>query len=153
MNKITNNTRRTLLKTVGASSLMTFTTAGASYSLAQNTPSQYGYNFDNKINRVGVNSIKWDGAIAQYGEGIIKVPMTIADMDFQQMPEVKAAFLKRINYESYGYETPPKSYFDAIIKWNKDQYGLDIKEEWIRKFFRSCCCYGTSYTRLKPCRR
>ncbi len=132
MNKMTNKTRRVLLKAVGASSLITFSSAGTHYSLAQNNPSQYAYNFDNKINRVGVNSIKWDSAIAHYGEKKIKVPMTIADMDFQQMPEVKDAFLKRIKYESYGYETPPKSYFDAIIKWNRDLYGLDIKKEWIR---------------------
>lgn len=90
------------------------------------------YDFDEVLNRVGVNSIKWDGAIAKYGREKVKVPMTIADMDFKQMPEVKEAFMERIQYESYGYETVPDSYYDAIIKWNNEQYGLEIKKKWIK---------------------
>lgn len=100
--------------------------------MTSSTQTDYNYSFDQGFNRIGVNSIKWDAAIAQYGKDKIKVPMTIADMDFQQMPEVKEAFMKRIQYEGYGYETPPDSYFDAIINWNRDQYGLEIKKEWIR---------------------
>ena len=125
-------TRRTILKTATTLPLLTLGAAGVSHSMTNDTITDFKYDFDTPFNRTGVNSIKWDSAIAQYGAEKIKVPMTIADMDFKQMPEIKEAFLERIQYEGYGYETPPSSYFDAIIKWNKDRYGLEIKKEWIK---------------------
>jgi len=124
--------RRAFLRKVSATSILAISTTGTSFSMATEIKTKQQYDFDQVLNRVGVNSIKWDGAIAKYGHEKIKVPMTIADMDFKQMPEVKEAFMKRIQYESYGYETVADSYYNAIIKWNRDQYGLEIKKEWIK---------------------
>lgn len=126
------NNRRSFLKKVSATSIVALSSPGTSIAMTTELNIKHQYDFDEILNRVGVNSIKWDGAIAKYGQKKIKVPMTIADMDFKQMPEVKEAFMRRINYESYGYETVPESYYKSIIKWNNEQYGLKIKKEWIR---------------------
>jgi len=45
--------------------------------------------------------------------------MGIADLDFKQPPFVVSALKKRAEYENYGYETLPDSYYQAIIDWNK----------------------------------
>ncbi len=46
------------------------------------------YNFDQVINRKNTNSVKYDGDKMQDPQ---MIPMWVADMDFETLPEVKEA--------------------------------------------------------------
>ena len=60
------------------------------------------YNFDKKIDRCNTDCIKWDTVEAS---NISKdtLPMFIADMDFEVLPEISQALDKRVRQVVYGY--------------------------------------------------
>ena len=64
------------------------------------------YNFDKCANRLNVSSLKW-----KYKDVL---PMWVADMDFDTMPEVKNAIIDRTNLGALGYTDTPKEYFIAF---------------------------------------
>ena len=133
MKKFNGQNRRNFMKGVGITALMSAAGSGKALSMGQSMGGTVnGYNFDEIYSRVGVNSIKWDSAIRRYGKEKITVPMGIADLDFRQMPQVVKALQNRATYDNYGYESIPDSYYESIINWNKERYGLEVKREWIR---------------------
>ena len=125
--------RRTLIKSLGASAMFSVAGSNKSFAIGQ-TGSAMKSRFDfNKVyNRTGVDSKKWDRAIKQYGSDKIQVAMAVADMDFKQFPGVIDVINKRNMHENYGYEVVSDSYYQSIIDWNRDRYGLEIKKEWIK---------------------
>ena len=54
------------------------------------------YNFDKIPNRRGTNSLKWDVDRKE-------LPMWVADMDFETVPEVQEALVQRVAHGVYGY--------------------------------------------------
>ena len=86
------------------------------------------YDFDKVIERKGTNSAKFDGEKAKL-PGML--PMWVADMDFETLPEVKEALMKRVEHGIYGYTFPSESYYQSVINWMKDRHNFDIKKEWI----------------------
>lgn len=86
------------------------------------------YDFDKVIERRGTNSAKFDGEKAQI-PGML--PMWVADMDFETLPEVKEALKKRVEHGIYGYSFPKDSYYQAVINWMKERHDFDVKKEWI----------------------
>lgn len=82
------------------------------------------YNFDSINNRVGTNSVKWD----IHPDAI---PLWVADMDFQVLPELKAALSKRVDEGIFGYTLVPKSYYEAIINWFDRRHHWHIDRSWI----------------------
>jgi cysteine-S-conjugate beta-lyase len=83
------------------------------------------FDFDEIYHRVGTDSTKWDGAIANFGEGI-EVGMGIADMDFRTVPCVTRALAERMDHENWGYLRVPSAYPQAIADWNRRRYGLEV---------------------------
>lgn len=84
------------------------------------------YNFDLPTHRRGTNSLKWD-----VSNDPDMLPLWVADMDFQVLPEITAALEKRVKEGIFGYTEVPESYYDAIIKWFADRHGLMVKRDWI----------------------
>lgn len=82
------------------------------------------YNFDSINNRVGTNSVKWD----IHPDAI---PLWVADMDFQVLPELKEALSKRVDEGIFGYTLVPKSYYEAIINWFDRRHHWHIDRSWI----------------------
>lgn len=82
------------------------------------------YNFDQVINRKNTNCVKWSGEETE-------IPMWIADMDFETLPEVKDAVIKKANIAAYGYTYVPSDYFTAYRKWWEDVHHVSFKEEWM----------------------
>ena len=82
------------------------------------------YNFDSINNRVGTNSVKWD-----IHPDVI--PLWVADMDFQVLPELKEALSKRVDEGIFGYTLVPESYFEAIINWFDRRHHWHIDRSWI----------------------
>ena len=63
------------------------------------------YDFDSVNNRVGTNSVKWD-----IHPDVI--PLWVADMDFQVLPEIKEALSRRVEQGIFGYTEVPESYMN-----------------------------------------
>lgn len=63
-------------------------------------------------------------------EGISKIPMWVADMNFETVPTIPEELKKRIDHPLYGYSTVPSEYFESIIKWQEKRNNIeDLKEE------------------------
>ena len=60
------------------------------------------YNFDEIIDRRGTSCNKWEYNIP---EDVI--PMWVADMDFETVPEVQEALVQRVAHGVYGYSVIP----------------------------------------------
>lgn len=86
------------------------------------------YNFDKEINRRNTNSIKYDRNNIQNSRII---PMWVADMDFETLPEVKEALIKRAQHGIFGYATPTNSYYQAVINWMKARHDFEVEKDWI----------------------
>ena len=83
------------------------------------------YDFDEVYDRKGTESVRWDRAVEQYGDGIV-AGMGVADMDFRAAPCVTRALAERCTHENWGYMHRPTSYAEAVAEWNHRRYGLDI---------------------------
>ncbi|MBQ9969589.1 MAG: pyridoxal phosphate-dependent aminotransferase, partial [Oscillospiraceae bacterium] len=57
------------------------------------------------------------------------IPLWIADMDFEILPELQEAMVKRASHPSFGYTIPAPAYRENIIKWNKERNGLELAKE------------------------
>lgn len=96
------------------------------------------YNFDEVIDRaheVGSYSSKW--ADTPRTADMFKadhVPADrlcffVADMDFRCAPAVVDALKTVANHGIFGYSATPDAYYQAIIRWMKDRFGMDVKQE------------------------
>lgn len=73
--------------------------------------------FDQIIDRRNVHSVKWK---VQPGE----LPMWVADTDFAVLPEVQEALQRRAAHPTFGYNTVPRSYFEAYSQWWQTRHHL-----------------------------
>ena len=85
----------------------------------------YDFDFDEVIDRKGTDSVRWDRAVAQYGDGIV-AGMGVADMDFRAAPCITRALAERCAHENWGYMHRPGSYAEAVAAWNQRRYGVEI---------------------------
>lgn len=83
------------------------------------------YNFDNHINRLDTDSLKWDFIVRQTGRSDIK-PLWVADMDFATPPFVINAIEKRLKNQILGYTLPFDAYFQSIISWLGRRYEISL---------------------------
>lgn len=88
------------------------------------------YNFDNVIERRGTDCIKWDMIAKKYNDQEL-LPMWVADMDFEILPEISKAVEQRARHLTYGYTYPSDDFYGSIIKWNKKRNNYEIKKEWM----------------------
>ncbi|MDP4178551.1 MAG: MalY/PatB family protein [Bacillota bacterium] len=88
------------------------------------------YDFDKVIPRKNTNSIKWDYSEKFFGVDDI-LPMWIADMDFETVPEIKDAIIERAQHNIYGYSNYSDEYYQTVIDWNKKRHDWTIDKDWI----------------------
>jgi len=60
----------------------------------------------------------------------------VADMDYRCAPAIVEAIQKVAAHGIFGYSVAPDEYFQAVIRWMKDRFSLDVKREEIR------CAHG-----------
>ena len=82
------------------------------------------YNFDKWAGTQNKESVKWS-----YQEGYL--PMGIADMDFETLPEIKEAIIERASRDIFGYSILQDDYKPALINWYEKHHNWEIKEEWL----------------------
>lgn len=82
--------------------------------------------FNVDVERRGTNSIKWD---TSHDDKVL--PMWIADMDFKSPSSIETALTSRAQHGIYGYTKVPDAFYDAIARWWKNCYELDVERELI----------------------
>lgn len=88
------------------------------------------YNFDEKINREGTESVKYDLRNNVFGKADV-IPMWVADMDFRTPDFIREAVIERAKYDVYGYTFREDAYFEAIAAWIRRRHQWDVRKEWM----------------------
>lgn len=88
------------------------------------------YDFDTVVNREGTQSVKWNYAKEMTGVADV-LPMWVADMDFETVPEIADAIRERAGHRIYGYTQRSPGYYEAVIDWYRDRYGWTVEKSWI----------------------
>lgn len=88
------------------------------------------YSFDEVIERRGSGAIKTDLLEERFGRGDL-LAAWVADMDFATPPFIMDALRERLKHPVLGYTAEPQDYRPAIIDWEKQLHGWDIRPEWI----------------------
>lgn len=88
------------------------------------------FDFDEIIDRRHTDAVKYDGMREMWGRTDL-IPLWVADMDFATAPFITEAIKKRCENPVLGYTCKPDSYYQAIIRWNKQRYGLEVEKEMI----------------------
>ena len=94
------------------------------------------YDFTSILDRKGMDAIAVDTpgntVFSPNGpsrEGFDLIPMWVADMNFPTVPTVPQAIIQRAQHPAYGYFSPRKEYFDAILRWHKTHHGVTMTPE------------------------
>ena len=86
------------------------------------------YDFTSVIDRTGKDSSAWENIPvpnAEIAEGFDRIPMWVADMNFQTAPSVCEAITKRLEHQVFGYFNPSEDYYNSIINWQKVRNGVE----------------------------
>lgn len=91
------------------------------------------YDFKTHMNREGHDALAYDvipyeGAAVK--EGIKRIPMWVADMNFPAFPGIINSMSKRLEQPHFGYYNMSDEYYDSIVNWHKNRYGKELKKEW-----------------------
>ncbi|MCD8098686.1 MAG: pyridoxal phosphate-dependent aminotransferase [Lachnospiraceae bacterium] len=92
------------------------------------------YNFTTIQPRYTTGSAKWNEIrkVLPGFEGDI-VPFSVADMEFENAPEIREGLKKYIDTYVLGYGDLTDAYYEAICGWMKRRHNWDIKREWIAR--------------------
>lgn len=89
-------------------------------------------NFDERIERRGTHSVKWDMMESLYGvpqdDGIA---MWVADMDYRPPACVQNALSNMAEVGVYGYYGNDAPYRNAICWWMQERHGWSVDPSWI----------------------
>jgi len=88
------------------------------------------YDFAQRLDRSHTHSIKWDFVEATTGVPDA-LPMWVADMDFETVPEIRDAVAARARHLNYGYTARSDEYYQAVIDWQARRHDWAIERSWI----------------------
>lgn len=126
-------TRREFIKlSGGALALTALAGCQSSHQEGQvlSTNDNTGPNFDQVINRVNTDSVKWDGRVAVFGTDDV-LPLWVADGDFAVANPIQQALIARANHPIYGYTRHPHELTELLIQWQAQRHGWSIEPEWL----------------------
>lgn len=90
------------------------------------------YDFVTRPDRRDVGAFKWmDMYRRNPSVSPDVVPMSVADMEFVNAPEIIEGLKDYISNNVLGYTGPTDAYFDAVISWMTRRHGFTPKREWI----------------------
>lgn len=90
------------------------------------------YDFVTRPDRRDVGAFKWmDMYRRNPSVSPDVVPMSVADMEFVNAPEIIEGLKDYISNNVLGYTGPSDAYFDAVISWMTRRHGFTPKREWI----------------------
>lgn len=84
-------------------------------------------NFDERINRIGTHSVKWDMMEPIFGVPADRgIAMWVADMEFRPPACVQRAVEAMAAHGVYGYYGDEGDYLEAIRWWMSTRHGWDV---------------------------
>ena len=83
------------------------------------------YDFTSKPNRLTHHAEKWKKVEADPE----LLPLWIADMDFEPLPEIRQVIRDYANHQIFGYPYASDSLYQSIIDWEGRQHGYKIERE------------------------
>ena len=90
------------------------------------------YDFKTRINREGTGSAKWDLMYTVNPDVSFNVvPLSIADMEFVNAPEIRKGLQKYLDTAILGYQVAYDDFNEAVVNWQAKRYDWSIKKEWI----------------------
>lgn len=90
------------------------------------------YDFETLVDRTGTGAVKWDAMKKlkpDLSPGI--VPFSVADMEFQNAPEIRGGLKEFIDTHILGYTNPTDAYYDAVCGWMMQEHGWKVEKEQI----------------------
>ncbi|MEL6648047.1 MAG: PatB family C-S lyase [Pseudomonadota bacterium] len=88
--------------------------------------------FDERIDRRGTNSSKWDGLERFTGvTADDALAMWVADMDFRAPPFLQDAVQRLMDQANYGYFAGDASMNAQVAWWMKNRHGWDADPDWM----------------------
>lgn len=90
------------------------------------------YDFTTVLDRSNTASTKWLDMKQQnpnVPQGI--VPLSTADMEFKNPPEIIEGLKSYLDNNVLGYATANEAYSDSVINWMKRKHDYEIKKDWI----------------------
>lgn len=88
----------------------------------------YKFEWNELIDRSGTHAMAVDVIPipdAEVKEGFSKIPMWVADMNFETAPTIPEAIIERAKHTLYGYFAIPDEYYDSIIDWQQKRNGVE----------------------------
>lgn len=86
--------------------------------------------FDERVDRTGTNSIKWDYREEIFGRSDV-LPMWVADSDWPTSRSVIDAIIERAEHGVFGYTKPGEETDELVVNWWKKRYNWDIDPSWV----------------------
>ena len=90
------------------------------------------YDFETMLNRYNTGSLKWE-EMGKYGitQDMNIIPMSNAEMEFYNPPEVVKGLCDYINKTVMAYFYPMDSYYEALINWMKNRHSWRVERDWV----------------------
>ncbi len=90
------------------------------------------YDFETLVARRPLSSMKWQLMLDKapnIGEDI--VPLSVADMEFKNPPELIEGLKEYLDRAPLGYTSASQEYMRAVAGWMKSKHNWDVKPEWM----------------------
>ena len=89
------------------------------------------FDFTHIVKNKQRNSYKISGMTnnKHYDPEVESIAMTVADMDFETLTDIKEAIIKWTNEAPFGYTYPGREYYEAIIDFMKRHHQLEIAKD------------------------
>lgn len=90
------------------------------------------YDFETLIPRKNMGSRKWN-VMAQHNHNAAEdvIPLSVADMEFRNPPELAQGLKDYIDRSILGYTLPNDAFYQSVARWMKNRHQWDIKPEWL----------------------
>mgnify|MGYP000165894393 CR=1 FL=1 len=88
------------------------------------------YDFDKVIDRNGTAAVKLEEAKEVWGRADL-IPLWVADMDFETVPEVKERLKEVADRGIYGYSMLGDGYYHALKNWFSERFGWQVEKDWV----------------------
>ena len=88
------------------------------------------YNFEKIYDRIGTYDVKYAMMKDVFGRNDL-LGLWVADMDWPTPDFVIDALKERQEYPILGYTAIPDEYWTAIIDWQRNLHGFEVKRDWL----------------------
>lgn len=94
------------------------------------------YDFTTRPDRRGTGSSKWDDMCRRAADAGVDVPegavpLSVADMEFVEAPEIVEAIRDYAAHAVLGYTQPTEEYVDAVVGWQRRRHDWEPRREWL----------------------